>query len=313
MNGEYQHLPIMVTQVLDALNIRPDGVYADGTAGGGGHARAVGEKLSSAGTLICNDRDADAIAVCRRRLADLPCTVRLIHGNFADLPANAGCRFDGVLLDLGVSSYQLDQAERGFSYMHDAPLDMRMNRDDKLTARDVVNEWSEAELANIFFEYGEERYSRRIAAGIVRQRSVSPIETTGELSEVIRANMPRHALNEKQHPAKRVFQAIRIAVNDELGQVRTALDQLVDNLNDGGRIAVLTFHSLEDRIVKTAFARYERPCTCPPEFPVCVCGKKPLGKVLVKGIAPSDEEIRENPRARSTRLRVFERRFEAND
>lgn len=300
----------MVDEVLQGLNIRPDGVYADGTAGGGGHSLAIGQRLSQKGTLICNDRDPEALAACEKRLAGLSCNVRLIRGVFSDLAANAGQAFDGVLLDLGVSSYQLDCAERGFSYMQDAPLDMRMNPEDKLSAWDVVNQWSEEELTRIFFEYGEERFSRRIASQIVSTRAKAPIQTTFELVELIKSALPKAALKEKQHPAKRVFQAIRIAVNDELEQVRSALDALVENLNDGGRIAVLTFHSLEDRIVKNAFARYEKPCTCPPEFPVCTCGKKSLGKVLVKGISPTPEEVAENPRSRSTRLRVFERRFE---
>ncbi|MBP3299950.1 MAG: 16S rRNA (cytosine(1402)-N(4))-methyltransferase RsmH [Clostridia bacterium] len=307
---EFVHKSIMVEEILEYLNIRPDGVYADGTAGGGGHSRAIGEKLSSQGTLICNDRDPDALAACEKRLAGLSCNVRLVRGVFSDLAANAGQPLDGVLLDLGVSSYQLDCAERGFSYMQDAPLDMRMNPEDKLSAWDVVNHWSEEELTRIFFEYGEERFSRRIASQIALARSQGPIQTTLELVDIIKSALPKAALKEKQHPAKRVFQAIRIAVNDELEQVRSALDALVENLNDGGRIAVLTFHSLEDRIVKNAFARYEKPCTCPPEFPVCTCGKKSLGKVLAKGIAPTPREIAENPRSRSTRLRVFERRFE---
>lgn len=307
---EFAHRSIMVREIIEALNIRPDGVYADGTAGGGGHSFAIGSLLSPKGTLFSNDRDPEALQACEKRLKDLSCHVQLIQGTFSQLAEHAGVPFDGVLLDLGVSSYQLDCAERGFSYMHDAPLDMRMNPVDKLSARDVVNEWSEEELTRIFFEYGEERFSRRIAAQIVQARKISPIETTGQLVDLIKSALPKSALKEKQHPAKRVFQAIRIAVNDELEQVRIALDSIVENMNDGGRIAVLTFHSLEDRIVKTAFARYERPCTCPPEFPVCVCGKQPLGKVIVKGISPTEEEIRENPRARSTRLRVFERRIE---
>lgn len=307
---EFKHVSIMVQEILEGLNIKPDGVYADGTAGGGGHSLAIGQRLSEQGTMICNDRDGDALNACQERLKDLSCNLRLIRGTFSDLVENAGVPFDGVLLDLGVSSYQLDCAERGFSYMQDAPLDMRMNQDDKLSARDVVNQWPESELTRIFFEYGEERYSRRIASEIVKYRAKKPIETTFELVDIIKQALPKAALKEKQHPAKRVFQAIRIAVNDELEQVRIALDSIVENMNDGGRIAVLTFHSLEDRIVKTAFARYERPCTCPPEFPVCVCGKKSLGKVIVKGISPTPEEIADNPRSRSTRLRVFERRFE---
>ncbi len=306
---EFKHVSIMVPEILESLNIKPDGVYADGTAGGGGHSLAIGQRLSEKGTMICNDRDADALRACEERLKDLTCNLRLIRGTFSDLAENAGVPFDGVLLDLGVSSYQLDCAERGFSYMQDAPLDMRMNQEDRLSAKEIVNEWSESELTRIFFEYGEERHSRRIASEIVRSRAKKPIETTFELVDIIKQALPKGALKEKQHPAKRVFQAIRIAVNDELEQVRIALDSLVENMNDGGRIAVLTFHSLEDRIVKTAFARYERPCTCPPEFPVCVCGKESLGKVIVKGISPSAQEIADNPRSRSTRLRVFERRI----
>lgn len=307
---EFKHVSIMVPEILEALNLKPDGIYADGTAGGGGHSFAIGQRLSSEGTLICNDRDGDALKACEERLKDLSCNLRLIRGTFSDLVENAGVPFDGVLLDLGVSSYQLDCAERGFSYMQDAPLDMRMNQSDKLSAKQIVNEWSEAELTRIFFEYGEERYSRRIASQIVQSRARKPIETTLELVDIIKSALPKNALKEKQHPAKRVFQALRISVNDELGQISAALDSIVENMNDGGRIAVLTFHSLEDRIVKTAFARYERPCTCPPEFPVCVCGKKSLGKVIVKGIPPTPEEIAENPRSRSARLRVFERRKE---
>ncbi len=307
---EFRHVSIMVSEILESLNIKPDGVYADGTAGGGGHALAIASFLSEQGTVFCNDRDEDALNACRERLKSVSCKVHLIRGTFSDLAQNAGVPFDGVLLDLGVSSYQLDCAERGFSYMQDAPLDMRMNREDTLTAKEIVNTWSEEDLTRIFFEYGEERYSRRIASQIVLTRAKKPIETTLELVDIIKSALPKAALREKQHPAKRVFQALRIAVNDELEQVRLALDSLVENLNDGGRIAVLTFHSLEDRIVKTAFARYERPCTCPPEFPVCVCGKKSLGKVIVKGIAPSPQEIADNPRARSTRLRVFERRMD---
>ncbi len=307
---EFSHCSIMVPEILESLNIRPDGVYADGTAGGGGHSLAIGERLSERGTLLCNDRDPEALMACEKRLSGLNCNLRLIQGKFSDLAKNAETSFDGVLLDLGVSSYQLDCAERGFSYMHDAPLDMRMNPEDKLDACQIVNRWSESELARVFFEYGEERYSRRIAARIAEERRKAPITTTGQLVNLIKSALPPAALKEKQHPAKRVFQALRIVVNDELEQVQTALDSIVENLNDGGRIAVLTFHSLEDRIVKTSFARYEKPCTCPPEFPICVCGKKSLGKVLVKGISPSPEEIAKNPRARSTRLRVFERRIE---
>ena len=306
----FSHISVLFKETIDSLNIKPDGVYADGTAGGGGHSFAIGSHLSENGLLVCTDRDSEAIAACTARLEPLTCKKEIYHAEFRTLPEileKRGIKLDGLLLDLGVSSHQLDSAERGFSYMNDAPLDMRMNRDDAFTAADLINTYSEQELARIFFEYGEERWSRPIAKKIVTVRQSSPINTTLELVDVIKSAMPKKALNEAQHPAKRVFQAIRIAVNQELSQVSDILSDIIPYMNPGGRIAVITFHSLEDRIVKTAFASAENPCTCPPNFPVCVCGKTSLGKVLTKKpIIPSDEEMESNPRARSSKLRVFE-------
>ena len=306
----FSHISVLFKETIDSLNIKPDGVYADGTAGGGGHSFAIGSHLSENGLLVCTDRDTEAIAACTARLEPLTCKKEIYHAEFRTLPEileKRGIKLDGLLLDLGVSSHQLDSAERGFSYMNDAPLDMRMNRDDAFTAADLINTYSEQELARIFFEYGEERWSRPIAKKIVTVRQSSPINTTLELVDVIKSAMPKKALNEAQHPAKRVFQAIRIAVNQELSQVSDILSDIIPYMNPGGRIAVITFHSLEDRIVKTAFASAENPCTCPPNFPVCVCGKTSLGKVLTKKpIIPSDEEMESNPRARSSKLRVFE-------
>lgn len=308
--ADFSHVPVLFEETINSLNIKPDGVYADGTAGGGGHSFAIGSRLSENGLLVCTDRDTEAIAACTARLSPLACKKEIYHAEFRTLPEileNRGIKLDGLLLDLGVSSHQLDSAERGFSYMNDAPLDMRMNRDDAFTAADLVNTYSEQELSRIFFEYGEERWSRPIAKKIVTTRQTSPINTTLELVDVIKSAMPKKALNEAQHPAKRVFQAIRIAVNQELSQVSDILSDIIPFMNPGGRIAVITFHSLEDRIVKTAFASAENPCTCPPNFPVCVCGKKSLGKVLTKKpIIPSEEEMNTNPRARSSKLRVFE-------
>ena len=296
---------------MEALHIRPDGIYLDGTLGGAGHSSEIARRLTT-GRLIGVDRDPKALAAAEERLAPWADRVKLVHGNFRDLEAILDSlelpAVDGILLDLGVSSPQLDEAERGFSYMADAPLDMRMNPEDPLTAYEVVNTWPREELRRILFAYGEERYAPLIAAAIERRREQAPIETTLELAELIRSAMPRQALREKQHPAKRSFQAIRIAVNDELGAVDSVMGQAIRRLNPGGRLAVITFHSLEDRIVKNAMAEAAKGCTCPPEFPVCVCGKKPTVKLISKKpITASEAELNDNPRARSAKLRVAEK------
>lgn len=308
--NEFEHIPVLFKETIESLNIRPDGIYCDGTAGGGNHSFAIGSKLSNQGTLLCTDRDMDAVNECKRKLSPLACNVEIFHTTYTSIPdilTQKGIKADGLLLDLGVSSHQLDEAERGFSYMQDAPLDMRMNREDSLTAADVVNGYSEEDLAKVFFEYGEERYSRQIASKICKIRVNEKIETTLQLSDIIKSAMPAKALREAQHPAKRVFQALRIEVNSELTQVETLLENIFPVMNSGGRIAIITFHSLEDRIVKLAFAKAEKPCTCPPSFPVCVCGKVSKGKVITrKPIVPSSEELEFNPRSRSAKLRVFE-------
>ena len=308
---DFHHVSVLLPEAVEALKVRSDGIYLDGTLGGAGHSSEIAKRLTT-GTLIGVDRDPKALAAAEARLAPWMDRVKLVHGNFRDLeqildglgiPA-----VDGILLDLGVSSPQLDEAIRGFSYMADAPLDMRMDPSDPLTAWEVVNTWPQEELRRILFAYGEERYAPLIAAAIVRRREQAPIETTLELADVIRSAMPRQALREKQHPAKRSFQAIRIAVNDELGAVDSVMGQAIRRLNPGGRLAVITFHSLEDRIVKNAMAEAARGCTCPPEFPVCVCGKKPTVRLISKKpITASEAELEANPRARSAKLRVAEK------
>ena len=311
INMEFIHKSVLLDECIEALNIRPDGVYVDGTLGRAGHSREIAKRLTT-GRLICIDRDMAAIEAAQERLAPWMERVTLVHGNFADLEAvlreNGIGGVDGMLFDLGVSSPQLDDASRGFSYMQDAPLDMRMDLDAPLTAYEVVNSWSYEELRRILFDYGEERYAPAIAKAIVRTRETAPIETTLELVDVIKGAMPSAALREKQHPAKRSFQAIRIAVNGELDALPPMLSAAVEALNPQGRLAVITFHSLEDRIVKKAMQNMARGCTCPPEFPVCVCGKKPKLKVLTrKPIVSGEAELNENPRARSAKLRVAEK------
>ena len=308
---DFHHVSVLLEESINALNIRPDGIYLDGTLGGAGHSSRIAARLTT-GTLIGVDRDPKALAAAAERLAPWADRVKLVHSNFRELDAildGLGIpAVDGILLDLGVSSPQLDEAARGFSYMADAPLDMRMDPSDSLTAYDIVNTWSQEDLRHILFTYGEERYAPLIAAAIVRQREPAPIETTLELVDVIRSAMPQKALREKQHPAKRSFQAIRIAVNDELGAVDSVMGRAIDRLNPEGRLAIITFHSLEDRIVKNAMAEAVRGCTCPPEFPVCVCGKKPKLKLISrKPITAGEEELAANPRARSAKLRVAER------
>ena len=309
--SSFHHVSVLLDACIDALAIRPDGVYVDGTLGGGGHSREIASRLTT-GHLIGIDRDETALAAAGERLAPFMDRVTLVHSNFCEMDSvirSLGYGgVDGVLLDLGVSSPQLDESSRGFSYMADAPLDMRMDRGDTLTAYQVVNEWSYEELKRILFDYGEERYAPLIAGAICRRREQKPIATTLELVDIIRGSVPPAALREKQHPAKRSFQAIRIAVNDELGAVSKAMEAAIPMLNPGGRLAVITFHSLEDRIVKSSMAEAARGCTCPPSFPVCVCGKKPKVKLLSrKPILPGAEELEENPRARSAKLRACEK------
>lgn len=309
---EFQHVPVLFDEAMEALNIRPGGTYIDGTTGGGGHSAGICERLNGNGLLIAVDRDTDALDASRKRLEGFTCEKRFLHTNYSDLetlreacgPAGA----DGILLDLGVSSFQLDNPERGFSYMHDAPLDMRMDEDDSLTAYDVVNGYSQREIERVIREYGEERWASRIAQFIVRKRKEAPIQTTWELVDVIKAAIPAKARREGPHPAKRTFQAIRIEVNGELDHVKRAAESLPDILAPGGRLAIITFHSLEDRIVKQAFHKRLDPCTCPKNIPVCVCGKKPdVRKVTGKPIVPSGEELERNPRSRSAKLRVIEK------
>ena len=311
MEENYGHKPILLNECLEALNIRPDGVYLDGTLGRAGHSLEIVRRLTT-GRLICLDRDETALEAAERRLADYRERVTLVHSNFSRLGAVLDelgvAGVDGMLFDLGVSSPQLDTAERGFSYKLDAPLDMRMDADAALTAKEVVNLWPYEELRRILFEYGEERYAPAIAKAICRRREEKPIETTLELADIIRSAMPAAALREKQHPAKRSFQAIRIAVNDELGEIPPMIAAAEAHLNPAGRLAIITFHSLEDRIVKHEFQRLATGCTCPPNFPVCVCGKKPKMKLVSrKPIVSTDEELEENPRARSAKLRVAEK------
>jgi len=305
------HISVLLDECIENLRIKPDGTYLDGTLGMGGHSFEIASRLST-GQLICIDRDEMAIERAGRRLAPFGGKVKLVHGNFSDAAAildSLGISgVDGMLFDLGVSSPQLDEAERGFSYMLEAPLDMRMDQSGGLTAWEVVNTWEEARLNRILWDYGEERYARRISGAIVKQRAVKPIETTQELVEIIRSAMPAAALREKQHPAKRTFQAIRIAVNDELGAIASMLETAPDKLNPGGRLCVISFHSLEDRIVKSSIQAREHGCTCPREAPVCTCGfVQTLRSVSRKPILPSEEEIERNPRARSAKLRVAER------
>ena len=300
--SEFYHVSVLLDECIQALNIKPDGIYVDGTLGGAGHSSQIAARLTT-GRLIGIDRDPKALKAASERLAPYADRVTLVHSNFSQLDEvleNLGIEgVDGILLDLGVSSPQLDEAERGFSYMADAPLDMRMNSEDSLTAHEVVNSWPREELRRILYEYGEERYAPQIAAAIDRRRAEKPIETTLELVDVIRSAMPPAALREKQHPAKRSFQAIRIAVNDELGAVGRVLEVAVPRLNKKGRLAIITFHSLEDRLVKNGMAANAKGCTCPPNFPVCICGNKPK----VNG----PEELERNPRARSAKLRVCEK------
>lgn len=308
----YHHVPVLYKEVLDSLALRPKGTYADGTLGGGGHARGICEALSWDGHFIGIDRDAAALETASGRLADAHCRKSFVQGNYADMRAILHSlnvdKVDGMLLDLGVSSFQLDTPDRGFSYMQEAPLDMRMDPGEPLTAETVVNEYSPEELRRILREYGEERWAKRIADFIAKARKEGRITSTSQLVDIVKSAIPAGARREGPHPAKRTFQAIRIEVNDELGHLERSLDDLMDVLASGGRLAVITFHSLEDRLVKEAFNRHLNPCTCPPGLPVCVCGRKPdIKKVSGKPITASPAELEENPRARSAKLRVVEK------
>ena len=311
---EFSHQPVLLQETIENLKIKPEGIYVDGTIGGAGHAVEVCKRLSGSGRLIGIDQDADAIEAARSRLIQYKDRVTILRGNYCNLTEmlkQEGIQsVDGILLDLGVSSHQLDDAERGFTYREDVPLDMRMDRRQALSAREVVNDYDEKELYRIIRDYGEERYARNIARHICRARQEQPIATTGQLTEIIRASIPVKARAAGGHPAKRTFQAIRIEVNRELEVLQDSLEGMIDFLNDGGRICVITFHSLEDRIVKNIFRKAENPCTCPPDFPVCVCGKKPKGIIVTrKPVVPSEEEMKTNTRSKSSKLRVFERRL----
>lgn len=307
---EFHHISVLLNECIDNLNITPDGIYVDGTMGGGGHSLEIAKRLTT-GRLICIDQDPNAHEAAGKRLAEYKDRITFVRdnfGNIANILDSLGIeKIDGMLLDIGVSSHQLDEAERGFSYQQDAPLDMRMNPDRPFSAYDVVNGYDEDELDRVIFAYGEERWARRIAQFIVKERENKPIETTGELVDIIKKAVPKGARKDGPHPAKRTFQAIRIEVNGELEVLQRAIDDVAARLAVGGRLCIITFHSLEDRIVKEAFRKQENPCICPPQFPVCVCGKKPLGRVITrKPILPSKEELEENPRSRSAKLRVLE-------
>ncbi len=308
---EFNHVSVLLEESVDSLAIKPDGIYVDGTLGGGGHSCEIASQLSPDGKLIGIDRDTDALEAAGKRLAQFS-NVTYVHSNFSDIKnilKNQGIdAIDGAVIDLGVSSYQLDSDERGFSYMHDAPLDMRMDRTSPFSAYDVVNTYSEEELVRIFFDYGEEKFSRKIAALIAKQRQQKNIETTLELVEIIKRAIPEKLRQKGSHPAKRVFQAIRIEVNSELEPLRQAVTDFFECLSPGGRLAIITFHSLEDRIVKQTFQGFAKGCTCPKDFPICVCGKKPIGKIITtKPILPSDEEVTYNKRSKRAKLRVCEK------
>ena len=310
---EFNHYSVLLNETIENLNIKPDGIYVDGTLGGGGHAYQVALRLSEKGRLIGIDQDADAIAAAGERLKEFGDKITIIRSNYANMKEELHRigveKVDGIVLDLGVSSFQLDTPERGFTYRDvNAPLDMRMDDRQSLTAKDIVNGYSEMELYRIIRDYGEDKFAKNIAKHIVQERAKKPIETTGELTEIIRASIPMKVQVTGGHPAKRTFQAIRIELNKELEVLQDNLDDMIDLLNPGGRICIITFHSLEDRIVKTNFKRNENPCTCPSDFPVCVCGKKSKGKVVTrKPILPSEEELEVNSRSKSAKLRVFER------
>lgn len=307
----FQHVSVLLDEVIEGLQIKPDGIYVDGTLGGAGHASAVCSRLGEAGRLIGIDQDADAIAAAAERLSSYGDLVRIVRSNYSDmvhvLRQEQIARVDGILLDLGVSSFQLDTSERGFSYRMDAPLDMRMDNRQELSAETVVNEYSEMELFRVIRRYGEDKFAKNIARHIVAEREKEPIRSTGRLAEVISRAIPMKIKKQGGHPAKRTFQAIRIEVNRELEVLEQTLNDMIDLLNPGGRLCIITFHSLEDRIVKKAFRNAENPCTCPPDFPVCVCGNVSRGRVITrKPVLPTEREKGENPRSKSAKLRIFE-------
>lgn len=309
---EFSHVSVLLEETIEQLNIRPDGIYVDGTLGGGGHAYQVCKRLSDKGRFIGIDQDADAIAAAGKRLEEFGDKVTIIRSNYCNMRSELHKigvdKVDGIVLDLGVSSYQLDAAERGFTYRENAPLDMRMDQRQAKTARDIVNGYSEMELFRVIRDYGEDKFAKNIAKHIVAAREKKPIETTGELNDIIKAAIPAKVRQNTGHPSKKTFQAIRIELNQELEVLKNSLDDMIDMLNPGGRICVITFHSLEDRIVKTIFKTNENPCTCPSNFPVCVCGKIPKGRVAIKKpIIPGAEELELNKRSKSSKLRVFER------
>ncbi len=311
---EFKHTSVLLEEAVESLHVRPDGIYVDGTLGGGGHSYEIAKRLSEGGRLIGIDQDAAAIEAAGKRLGEFGNKITIIRANYAQMSEKLKeigiSSVDGILLDLGVSSYQLDDAQRGFTYREeDAPLDMRMDQRGGLTAREVVNTWPASELTRILREYGEEKYAVRIAQRIERQRQQKPIETTGELTQIVKAAIPAKARAVGRHPARRTFQAIRIEVNGELTVLEESMKAMISLLNPGGRLSIITFHSLEDRIVKDAFRTAEHPCICPPEFPVCVCGRKSQGKVITrKPILPTEEETERNPRSKSAKLRVFEKK-----
>ena len=309
----FEHKSVLLNETIEGLNIKTDGIYVDGTLGGGGHAYEVCRRLGEKGSIIGIDQDEAAIEAASVRLKDFGEKVTIIRSNYCDMKSKLHelgiDKVDGIVLDLGVSSYQLDTAERGFSYREDAPLDMRMDRRQKMTARDIVNDYSEMDLYRVIRDYGEDKFAKNIAKHIVAARGTNPIETTGQLTEIIRASIPMKYQKKSGHPAKRTFQAIRIELNRELDVLKNSLDDMIEILNPGGRLCIITFHSLEDRIVKSAFKKNENPCTCPPDFPVCVCGKVSKGCVVTrKPILPSEEELEYNSRSKSAKLRIFERR-----
>ena len=308
---EFKHKSVLLNETIDGLNIKPDGIYVDGTLGGGGHAYEVCRRLGEKGSIVGIDQDAAAIEAASARLKGFGEKVTIVRSNYCDMKSKLHelgiDKVDGIVLDLGVSSYQLDTAERGFSYREDAPLDMRMDTRQKMTARDIVNDYTEADLYRVIRDYGEDKFAKNIAKHIVQARAVKPVETTAELSEIIRASIPMKFQKKSGHPAKRTFQAIRIELNRELDVLRDSLDDMIDLLNPGGRLCIITFHSLEDRIVKSAFRKNENPCTCQQDFPLCVFGKKSKGSIITKKpILPSEEELEYNSRSKSAKLRIFE-------